>query len=457
MTTAAQAPSGLAKRLVAILNGPTTLLVIGLGLSAAAGSGFIATVNHSDIASQDKAPLSGLYLLLSLVGTGMFAGFEQEMTRAVSRALALGHPEGVVIRHQVRNAAFVAGGTALVLCAASPFAVHKWMGGHWIIFAELLLGLAGTWAAFLVRGVLSGRRQFRSYAITMVVEGAARLLPAILLVVAGLASTWAFGLVYALGFTVAAVSGLLVARAPIPDGAPPEDARGQKIETANEAAARLARLTGGIMAGQVLMYAVPLYINANLNSHDTTQAAIIVAVTAAVGLTRLALLILFPLQAPLLPKLTAAAARREMHKVRRTTAMLVAVCVAAGLFGVLVTGTLGPWILRVVMGTRHPLTRTFLIELAVGTLFLLVANVLQSALIALNRQQTVLVGWVLGVVVMGPMFLLPGSVLTVAAIAAIVGPLVTALVMGWDVLRITRTKPNDPAVPATPTEVTALR
>jgi O-antigen/teichoic acid export membrane protein len=453
MTTAAQAPSGLARRLVAILNGPTAMLVVGLGLSAAAGSGFIATVNYSSIPAQDKAPLSGLYLLLSLVGTGMFAGFEQEMTRAVSRALALGQPEGVVIRHQVRNAAFVAGGTAVVLCAASPFIVQKWMYGHWIVFIELLLGLAGTWAAFLVRGVLSGRRQFRSYAITMVVEGLARLLPAILLVVVGLASTWAFGLVYALGFIVAAVSGLLVARAPIPDGAPPEDAHEQGMESANQAAVRLARLTGGIMAGQVLMYAVPLFINAKLASQHT----LVIGVTAAVGLTRLALLILFPLQAPLLPKLTAAAARREMHKVRRTTAALVAVCVGAGLFGVLVIGTLGPWIVRVVMGATQPPPRSFLIELAVGTLFLLVANVLQSALIALNRQQTVLVGWVLGVVVMGPMFLLPGSVLSVAAIAAMVGPLATALLMGWDVVRVTRSRPNDPPVPAAPTEVTALR
>jgi O-antigen/teichoic acid export membrane protein len=443
MTTAAATSTSLVKRLAALLNGPTLLLTVGLGLSAAAGSGFLATVNHSPLLSPAIAPLQGLYLLLQSIGTGMFAGFEQEMTRAVSRALALGQPERVVIRQQARNAAVVALGTMLVLCVGAPFVVHKWLSGEYVVFAELMLGLAGTWAAFLVRGVLSGRRQFRSYAITMVVEGLARLLPAIVLVATGLYATWSFGLVYALGFVVAALSGLVVAREPLTDAPPPPDAAEQEMETANQAAVRLARLTGGILAGQVLMYAVPLYVDAKLDQH--TQASLVVAVVAAIGLTRLALLILFPLQAPLLPKLTAAAARREMGAVRRTAAGLVAVCVAAGVFGVLVSGTLGPWILHVIMGTRQALPRTFLIELAVGTLFLLVANVLQSALIALNRQQTVLYGWILGVLVMGGMFLLPFDVLTTAAVAAMAGPLVTALMMALDVLRSTRPQPAGPA------------
>ena len=105
-----------------------------------------------------------------------------------------------------------------------------------------LLGLAGTWAAFLVRGVLSGRRQFRSYAITMVVEGASRLLPAIVLAVTGLTATWGFGLVFSFGFVIAALSGLVVARAPITDDVPPPDDVDRELESANQAAKRLARL-----------------------------------------------------------------------------------------------------------------------------------------------------------------------------------------------------------------------
>ncbi len=420
-------------RLMSLLNRPVVLLAIGLGLSAAAGSGFLAVVNHS-LPPALVAPLPGLYFLLSAIGTGMFAAFEQEMTRAVARAHALGHDEAQVIRHQVRNAAWVGVGTIAVVCAAGPYITQHWMYGNWVVFAELLIGLVSVWAAFLVRGVLTGRQQFRSYAITMVVEGLARLLPSILLALSGYGSTWAYGLVFALGSAAAAVSGLFVARAPIPvarqEGAVP----GGEPETANQAAARLARLTGGVLAGQVLMNAMPLVVAGRL----THEPALAVTVSSAVGLTRLALLVFFPLQAPLLPKLTAAAARGEMGAVRRITSTLVAVCVATSLASIAGTGLFGPWVLRHIMGTKADLSATFLMELTTGTLFFLVANVLQSALIALNRQQTVLVAWSLGVVTMFVVFALPLGVLTTAAVASIAGPVVTTVIMTADVLRMTR-------------------
>ncbi|HEU5427429.1 MAG TPA: hypothetical protein VFU74_11180 [Actinocrinis sp.] len=436
---------GRGTRLLTLLNRPVVLLAIGLGLSAAAGSGFIAVVNHS-LQPIDVKPLVQLFFLLSAIGTGMFAAFEQEMTRAVSRALALGHREADVIRHQVRNAAWVGIGTVAAVCAASPYITHHWFYGDWLVFAELLIGLAGIWASFLIRGVLSGRQQFRSYAITMVVEGLARLLPSIVLALLGVGSTWSQGLVFALGSAVAAVSGLFVARAPIPfeapAGAAAEVAASSEPETANQAAVRLARLTGGVLAGQVLMYAMPLVVNGRLSAPG--QAGLVQAVGAAVGLTRLALLILFPLQAPLLPKLSAAAALGRMTEVRRMTSILVAVCVGAGLAGVAAVGLAGQWVMIDVMGAKTPLSATLLMELATGTLFLLVANILQSALTALNRQQTVLVAWSLGVIAMGVVFAVPLGPLTTAAIASLVGPAVTMVVMAWDVLRATGGRPAAP-------------
>ena len=429
---------------MSLLNRPVVLLAVGLGLSAAAGSGFLAVVNHS-LDPALVVPLPGLYFLLSAIGTGMFAAFEQEMTRAVARAHALGHDEARVIRHQVRNAAWVGIGTIAAVCAASPYVTHHWMYGNWVVFAELLVGLVSIWAAFLVRGVLTGRQQFRSYAITMVVEGLARLVPSILLALSGYGSTWAYGLVFALGSAAAAVSGLFVARAPVPVARPQHDASQGGVpdsepETANQAAARLARLTGGVLAGQVLMYAVPLVVTGRLHG----APALAVAVSSAVGLTRMALLILFPLQAPLLPKLTAAAAHGQMGAVRRTTAALVAVCVGTGLAAIAVTGLFGPWVLRNIMGTRADLSAGFLMLLTTGTLFLLVANVLQSALTALNRQQTVLVAWSLGVVTMFAVFAVPLGVLTTAAVASIAGPVVTTVIMTVDVLRMTGHPAQEP-------------
>jgi O-antigen/teichoic acid export membrane protein len=90
------------------------------------------------------------------------------------------------------------------------------------------------------------------------------------------------------------------------------------------------------------------------------------------------------------------------------------------------------------MGTKADLSAGFLMELTTGTLFLLVANVLQSALTALNRQQTVLVAWSLGVVTMVAVFAVPLGVLDTAAVASIAGPVVTTVIMTADVLRTTR-------------------
>jgi O-antigen/teichoic acid export membrane protein len=80
-------------------------------------------------------------------------------------------------------------------------------------------------------------------------------------------------------------------------------------------------------------------------------------------------------------------------------------------------------------------------ELTTGTLFLMVANILQSTLTALNRQQTVLVGWSAGVVAMIAVFAVPLGTLTTAALASIVGPAVTTVVMAADILRATKRGP----------------
>jgi O-antigen/teichoic acid export membrane protein len=199
------------------------------------------------------------------------------------------------------------------------------------------------------------------------------------------------------------------------------------------------------------MYSVPLVVAGRLADDPKLE----VAVGSAVGLTRLAMLVFFPLQAPLLPKLTAAVAHGRMSAVRRTTALLVSVCVVTSLLAIAGTGLFGPWVLRTIMGTKADLSAAFLMELSTGTLFLLVANALQSTLTALNRQQTVLLAWILGVVTMVAIFAVPLGVLTTAAVASIVGPVVTTIVMTADVLRTTgrlaRQQPGpDGGTPARP-------
>jgi O-antigen/teichoic acid export membrane protein len=443
-----------------LLAKPAVLLSFGLAISAVAGSGFLAILNRS-VSSTDVVALSGLNFLLATVSTGVMAGLEQEMTRAVSRALAVGDSPGPAIRRQVRQAAWLIGGTIAFVGVLSPVLVDHWLGGRWYLFGELLIGLIGALASFQVRGMLSGRQDFRLYSFTLIVEGLTRLAPSILILALGVGSAWMFGLLFALGPVFAAVSGLIGPRGHaaatlgtvVPEDAGAEGKSGTSASTAESdrrAASNLALLTGATLASQLLLNSVPLLVVARY-SRSTDHAVLntAAAINSAVGLTRLGILMLLPLQAPLLPRLTAAAAHGRLAEVRARTLKLGGLCAAVGLIGVLASGVLGPWALRTVMSAHAPLPGWFLALFASGTLFMMIGYILQSALIAMGRHKIVMIAWGAGAVITVPVFATGGSILATTAFAAVAGPLTAAAMMAVDAWWSTsaRWTAAEPAVP----------
>jgi O-antigen/teichoic acid export membrane protein len=421
------------------LRGPSALLGFGLVVSGAAGSGFLAIVIRS-VSDKDFAALSGLNFLLATISTGVMSGLEQEMARGVSKALALGTGAAAVIRRQSRQGFWLIAGTVAVVCALSPVLVTRWLGGHWYLFGELLIGLLGTLGTFQVRGLLSGRQDFKAFSVTLIVEGVARLLPSILILAFSNGSTWVFGLLFAVGPVLAALSGMFgpwVRKDHAEGGAAAEAATAAAVAEPDEVERRsvsnLVLLTAASLANQLLLNAVPLLVVARYSgSKDPKIVGLVAAISAAVGLTRLGILVLFSLQAPLLPRLTAAAARGDYAEVRRRTVPLLGLCTAVGLTAVAACWLIGPWTVHTIMGARSPLPGGFLAALAAGTLFMMVGLLLQSALIALGRHKMVLLAWSLGVAVTIPVFLLSDSILTTTAATAVAGPLVAAVLMAVD-------------------------
>lgn len=457
-------------RLLQRLRHPTILLSLGLALSAAAMSAFLAIVNPH-VSGADVTALSSLYALLGLIGTGVMAGLEQEMTRQVSRSIAVGVSPARVVRKQFRQGAWLSLGTLVVVGALSPYLVDQYLHGRWYLLVELLIGLSGTWVQFLVCGLLSGRQDFHLYAITLIVQGVSRLVPSLVLLVLGSSSAWLFGLFFALGPAFAALAGVIglrvsdhrAARAQGrtlarpgaqlvdgPDGAPAEFNPAE--ESTGRAASNLILLTLATLASQLIMNAARLLVSSRYGA-DTALEKPTSAVATAFGLSSIALLALFPMQAPLLPKLSAAAIRGDMHEVRRRTRMLVLFCVAAGAAGIVVSYWLGPWLLQNIMRAKAPLPGSFLATLAAGTMFLMLAFVLQSALLALGRHRMVLIAWCLGVVAIVPAALLSHSLLTTAQSVTVAGPFLAAAVMAVVVVRATGGSPaaasptDEPSVP----------
>ena len=481
------------RSLYALIRRPSVTLAIGLGLSGAAGSAFLAIINASfpktASGSSDVLALSGLNFLLATIVTGMMAGSEQEMARAVTKAVALGGDPAEVVRRQSRHAAWLIGGTLVAVCLLSPLLVAKSLGHHWVLFGELLIGLVGGLAIFPIRGVLTGRRDYPLFSATLIVEGLTRLIPSLLILLLGLGAVWSYGLVFALGGpTLAAVFGVLVPRmtgrdvyrlegpsantvpaersvpagieaefaagTQAPDSAdePEPEADDERPAALEQGTTRLTLLTAASLANQLLFNAIPLLVAARYAGHqDANQAS---AVNSGVGLTRLGILILVPLQAPLLPRLTAAAVHRRYAEVRKRTRVLTGLCAAVGLFASVCCWAVGPFVLRDIMRAHATLPGIYLAALALGTTFIMVGMIIQSTLLSIERHFVVLIAWLAGVVVTVPVFLVGHSLLGTTAVAAIAGPFVAMLIMAVDAWAHTRGADGEPrrqsAQPRTP-------
>ncbi|NUP46086.1 MAG: hypothetical protein HOW97_02050, partial [Catenulispora sp.] len=488
-----------ARSVLSRLTAPGPLLAVGLGVTTVAASLWFATANRG-LSPEATGALYAFYFLVGTIGTGVLAGLEQEMTRTVARAHAAGRPVGAAVRGQLRQAAGLAVVTVALLAAISPLLVSHWLGGSWPLLLALLAGLAATWASFLVRGVLAGCQDFPFYSGTLVVQGVATIVPSLALTLAGSGHMLGYAFAFALAPLAAAASGLVspalrrswratgdvrtgadtrtdtaeevahataalaetqptaalaepLAELPnlaeLPDPAeptapatparPPQPA--EAPEPGGNPREKLILLTLATLVSQLLINAVPLIIGQRLAGGDEAGRQLGKSLSSSMGLSRLALLCLFPLQAPLLPLLAAAAVRGDFREVRRKTGFLVGACLAAGALGVGAVVAVGPWLLKTYFATEAPLSRTFLSALALSTAFLMTAFVLQSAQVALNRHRVVFASWAAGLAAMAAVFALPLAPLDAAGWAGIAGPLVVTVVAAVDVTLVTRPAP----------------
>jgi O-antigen/teichoic acid export membrane protein len=433
------------RRLLGLLRRPTVFLAVGLIVSALSGSVFLLILNLA-LSSYDFIALSGLNILLAAISTGVMAGIELEMVRAVSRSIARGLPTAPAIRRQVRQASWFVGVTLFLCLVLSPVLTEHWLRGNWALYAELMVGLMGAIVSFQVRGALSGRQDFHVFSITLLVEAFTRMVPSVVLLAMGVHAAWLYGLMFALAPGLSAAVGIWLPRVwhrpqleyPQATEAGPDE------ESEGRAAKNLALLTGATLASQLLLNAVPLLVQARYQHAEHAVADEAAAILAAVGLARLGIVALMPIQIPLLPKLTTAAEQGRFHDVRSRTRQLVGVCAAVGLAAVLVSATAGPWVLRDILHAHAVLPSWFLAAFAAGTMFIMIGFILQAALIALSRHLSVMTGWALGVAVTIPVFMVAGDIKNVTAAAAIAGPLVTVLFLAADLWWTMRRRATSP-------------
>lgn len=333
------------------------------------------------------------------------------------RALGLG--TGAVGRAGLVVGAGYAGVVAAVLLAAAPLLVPRVLGGSWGLLAAAIVAAVGAAAVYLLRGLFAGEQRFGWYAASLGLEGAVRLVPCVVLALVGATDPLAYGWAFALGTGLAALLCLpgrrpsTTTRTP----GPPVDVR------------RMARATGLLGLASWLTYVVanaaPLVLTARLLAAPEVAASYV----SLFVLARIPVFLFGPVQAFLLPTLTAGAERADPAHLRsRLRVALLAVAVV-GVPATALTAALGPWAVRAFFGAPLDLPHTAAGLLGLGTVAMLTAQVLQPALVALRVHRTATIAWVAGTAVFAAVLVAPADPATAAVAAQVAGPTVVCLIM----------------------------
>jgi O-antigen/teichoic acid export membrane protein len=409
--------------------GTAAHLAVGLGVLGAAGYAFVAVVGHVFHGPADAGALNALislYMLVNIIGPGVFAALEQETSRAVSAAAARGEPLRPVARRAGVLALWSFAALVTVVLVAWPLVlgrVLEWRPG---LLVALLVAIAGSGAVYWARGMLGGQQRFPAYARTLYVEGAVRLLPCLVLLALALDAPSGYGFAFAVGSAVAALSVLPALRRsdiglPAPGAAAAPDGMGRS----------LLYLIGAIALSQLLANLAPVVVT--YRSPDDLVAAAVFGSTFV--LARVPLFLFAPVQAVLLPHVTRAAAMGDHDELTRRLRQVLALVAGLGALGVAGCVWLGPWAAERLFNTAYRPTVGTLALLGAATLVMMLALVVQPTLVALARQRTVTIGWIAGSVVFLVVLVAGPEPIAAALVAQLVGPLVVLAVLLVGVVR----------------------
>jgi O-antigen/teichoic acid export membrane protein len=392
----------------------TTSIAAALVVLGAAGYAFL-TITARMVSTADYAALAALYLLMAVVGGGLFSSLDLEISRLVSRGAAQGQPTGTAVR-QLRLIAvgLLAGVLALLALFSGPLVHRVFNDDYW-----LLMGLAAACCGFamisLPRGTFAGRGHLPAYAATIAGEGTARLLPCLVLALIGVHLAGAYGLALGLGPLAAAVACVPWLRL---------GPRGTHVPWP-----ALLRAVAWLAASALLSLGManlgPVVVKALLLS-DPARAGVF---AFAFVLARVPQFLFNSAQTALLPALSRAAATGDHVRLRQGVRQASYVVAALGVAGVAGTVVVGGFVLRLIFADSHGVGAAELALLALGSAFAMMMAVLQPALLALARHRLVTAAYAIGFASFAACFALPVDPVTAGLAAQLVSGVVTVAFM----------------------------
>ena len=351
------------------LRGP---LAVGIGSAVLGASGYaFLTLTAGAVSVADYAAVASLYLLVALVGPGLFVAVEQETTRLVSRWEALGHGTRDVVAQLGLLTAGLLGVVLVLLVAAEPLLVDRVFNGRTSLWFALVASVVGYAGVSLLRGVLAGRRRLVGYGAVIGVDGLARIVPCLAFAAAGVVGPAPYGLALGLG----SIASLILALALVRRARCGTDALLAGVAHRDRLADR--RVGSVVRSGQS---------RADRGHRASGRRPgpgryVRVRVRARAGTAVRALRI----QPILLPMLSRAAANRDLVGLRRALRQAGLVVTALGAVALLTTAPICQWLIGALFDHGVRLSGWVITLLAVGTILAMLVQVVQPALLRRGR------------------------------------------------------------------------
>ena len=372
-------------RLGSLGAGGRGLLLIGLVVDGI-GSYVYLSASGRALGPDRFALVSVLWAVMFLIGNGLFIPVDQELARAI----AAGAGGVAALRRVAAVAAVAVGGVAVVVLAGAGWIGSSLFRNRAAFALVLLVGVAGLAVMFVVRGVLAGTGDYRSYGVLFIADALAKAVPVLLLAAAGVDDPLPYAWVMALSGWVGCAAALAVARPlAVPAGGDPPDWRPLLTSLGFLLLTSLTSLT--------LMNLSTIAVEVLSGPAEEAAAGVFLS---ALVIARIPLFLFQAVQAVVLPRLSARAAAGDAagftHDVRRLALMLTAATVVA-VAGSVVVGSL---VVRVLFGDEFDRIDGWDMGLLTLASMLLTATLtLNQAQIALRRQHQSWWPWAVGLVV----------------------------------------------------------
>ena len=399
---------------------PPGALVIGLALAIQGVTtyAFVVIANHA-LAPKPYSAFSAAWALIFVAAPGLFLPLEQEVGRAASARRVAGLGAGPVVRRALLLGIGIAIAVMALAAAGESPLVGTFFNGQGLLLVGFLVAMAVYALYFLSRGTLAGAARFGGYATVLMVEGAVRIVAALVLLKAGVTNGGAFGLAISLPCLIGLAVVLPRQRGIAAPGPPAHW---------SELSAALGWLLTGSLLAQGLMNVAPLATKALFSGGDPTAAG---RVLNGLIVARIPLFFFQAIQASLMPKLSADAAAGRLDDFRLLLRRILLLAAAVIVVSVAGMAVLGPPILQIVFHSSRPLGRGDLALLALGSEGMMAAFALAYACIALRGYRSATAGWASGsVALVLALVVLPGTLLRVE-LSFCIAVAVACTVMGF--------------------------